>query len=44
MGSKGNHYKYPEGWDKNVKQSVRKTADKSHNEGSGSDVQEEEHR
>ena len=25
-GSKGNQYKYPEGWDKNMKRSVRKTA------------------
>ena len=25
--SKGQSYKYPEGWDKNIKRSVRKTAD-----------------
>ena len=27
-GSKGNHCKYPEGWDKNIKRSVRKRADR----------------
>ena len=27
-GSKGNQYKYPEGWDKNMKRSVRKRADR----------------
>ena len=27
-GSKGNHYKYPEGWNKNIKRSVRKRADR----------------
>ena len=26
--SKGNQYKYPEGWDKNMKRSVRKRADR----------------
>ena len=26
--TKGNQYKYPEGWDKNMKRSVRKRADK----------------
>ena len=27
-GSKGNQYKYPEGWDKNMKRSVRRNADR----------------
>ena len=27
-GSKGNQYKYPDGWDKNMKRSVRKRADR----------------
>ena len=27
-GSKGNQYRYPEGWDKNMKRSVRKRADR----------------
>ena len=27
-GSKGNQYKYPERWDKNMKRSVRKRADR----------------
>ena len=27
-GSKGSQYKYPEGWDKNMKRSVRKRADR----------------
>ena len=27
-GRKGNQYKYPEGWDKNMKRSVRKRADR----------------